>query len=269
MFHRLPHALAAVAVTGLALAACASPSAAPTATTEPTVPVAAPHWDYNEHGGAIGWGDLAGDFGTCSTGLSQSPIDLPAALPAATDSIEISTEVTEAEEADSGHASQVNVDDDGSVVHYNGLDYELLQIHAHTPSEHTIGGVATDVEFHLVHSTDDGQLLVLGVLVNIGEANAAWQGFLDTATGEDGTTSDIEVSTLLPASLQHWSYSGSLTTPPCTEDVQWIVFSTPIQVSTDQVAELVDVHGHNSRPVQSLGERAIGSGDGILTAPTD
>lgn len=98
---------------------------------------------------------------------------------------------------------------DASVIRYDGSDYELLQMHAHTPAEHTIAGVAPAAELHLVHSGDDGKPLVLSVLATLGDENPTLQPFLDAATGDDGTTAQLDIASILPASLQHWSYRAA------------------------------------------------------------
>jgi len=264
---RTPLLTAAAAIAAsLLLASC-------TVSTEPASPeiepIAAPHWSYDEHGGEDGWADLAAAFGTCAVGVEQSPIDLPAAVPEPSQVVELEAEITTATEAHSGHASQIGVDDDASMIRYDGSEYELLQMHAHSPAEHTVAGVAPAAELHLVHSGDDGELLVLGVLATLGEENPALQPFLDTATGDDGTTVQLDIASILPASVQHWSYEGSLTTPPCSESVHWLVLSTSISISAEQVATLTDVHEHNARSTRPLGDRVVDGGDIVLNASTD
>ncbi|MFB2580025.1 carbonic anhydrase [Herbiconiux sp. P15] len=277
----LPTLIAAIAV---ALAGCASSGSA--GTTADSLPSAtatltpAPHWSYGGEEGPSEWGHLGADYAGCDTGTAQSPIDLPASIPSASGQLTVTTERTEGEVVDTGHTIQLTDADDASTVTFEGDDYELAQMHFHTPSEHTVAGQPAAVEFHFVHSNDDGELLVVGVLGTEGEESATWAPFVDAlddvpaaAEGEgvdDGETAApelaVDIATLLPASLDHYAYEGSLTTPPCTEDVQWIVLSTSVQFSADQIAALAAAHEHNSRPVMPLGDREVTGGTGALQA---
>ncbi|ROP78808.1 carbonic anhydrase [Frigoribacterium sp. PhB107] len=259
-------ALAGLTASSLFLTACSSTSdeASRQTGTPPPTGRAPAHWSYEEVGGPEAWGGLSEDYDLCASGTSQSPIDLPRTVPDLSDDVSIGTRVAPVTEADTGHASQVEVGEDGSTVRAGSRDFELLQMHAHTPAEHTVDGVAPVAEMHLVHTSDDGQLLVLSVLVDEGSASEPWQTFLDTATGPDGTTSTIDVASLLPSSLQYWSYDGSLTTPPCSEGVSGVVFSEPVTLSAEQIARLDAVHDHNARPTQGLNGRVVRGGDAML-----
>lgn len=140
-------------------------------------------------------------------------------------------------------------------------NHELAQIHHHTPSEHTVDGEHADAELHLVHKDATGRLAVLGVLVKEGAANPQLQQALDAmpdqhgATASPGTTFDP--AALLPADRTTYRYSGSLTTPPCTEGVAWTVFTTPITASAAQIEALENLSGENNRPVQDRGDRTL------------
>ena len=262
-------------VAGLAVSSCTAPPTGAEPDSEPAAGRSSvagddgahddtPHWSYDGAGGPDAWADLSSDFAACSTGLAQSPIDLPATMPDLRDVVHLDVGVAEAEEADSGHAAQVDIDD-GSTVAYLGHDYDLKQIHAHTPAEHAVGGVVPAAEIHLVHADDDGDLLVLGVLVDEGAHDDAWQPFVDTAAGAEGVVADLDLPAMLPASLAHWSYDGSLTTPPCTEGVRWLVLATPLELSAEQIGALGAAHAHNSRGVQPLGDRTVVGGDATIT----
>lgn len=220
-------------------------------------------WEYTGEDGPENWAALTDDFATCGTGVQQSPIDLPAALPTAeADAVTIDLGILPAvgEVVDTGHSSQFVPEAYQSSVEFDGDTYELLQVHAHTPSEHTIDGVQAAAEFHFVHTDDDGELLVVGVLVQEGESNAQWQPFLESATGAAAPETALNLSGLLPADSGYYAYEGSLTTPPCTEGVQWVVLQTPITLSASQLEQLSGQHSHNSRPVAPLGDREITGG---------
>ncbi|NRG41066.1 carbonic anhydrase family protein [Rathayibacter sp. VKM Ac-2835] len=262
-------ALATTAACILLLAGCASSSSS----SEPAATAAAEtHWSYAGASGPVGWGALDPEFASCATGSQQSPVDLTASSTSAGADISITTSDSEGELEDTGHTVQVVDDGAGSVVSYKGSEYELVQMHVHTPSEHTIDGVAADAEFHFVHQNTAGERLVLGVLVVEGAESAAYDSFAAHAaeTAESDSDADVaidlDVAELLPSSLEHAAYEGSLTTPPCTEGVQWIVFTEPVSLSPEQLADLDSAHPHNTRPTQPLGDRAVTRGGGTLDA---
>ncbi|NQX16643.1 carbonic anhydrase [Rathayibacter sp. VKM Ac-2857] len=256
--------LAALAAAGaLLLGGCA-------ATAEPAAPAPAadPHWSYEGASGPLGWGALDPGFAGCTTGTRQSPIDLPTSTTATGVPIQVTAEPSKGELEDTGHTVQLGDEGDASLVTYDGSTFELAQMHVHTPSEHTIDGVAAAAEFHFVHQNDAGDRLVIGVLAKEGAASAAYDSFASGAAqaaeaGEDAAL-DLDVAALLPGSLDHFAYEGSLTTPPCTENVQWIVLTTPVELSAEQLDDLDSAHPGNTRPTQPLGDRSLTRGSGTL-----
>jgi len=244
-------------VAAVTLVGCAA------ATPEPTAaPVAEPaHWSYDGASGPEEWAELDSGFETCAVGTDQSPIDLPATTPAPSTSIQLSAETAHGDVFDTGHAVEFESDGEGDTLTFAGTEYSLQQMHAHVPSEHTVAGQPAAAELHLVHADAAGDLLVLGILVAEGEASDALAPFIDEAThptDEEDVTLDL--SAVLPAALEHYEYAGSLTTPPCTEDVQWVVLGTPITMSAEQIDTLEVAHSHNARPTQPLGDRTVVGG---------
>jgi carbonic anhydrase len=136
-----------------------------------------------------------------------------------------------------------------------------LQFHFHSPSEHTVGGKPYDMVAHLVHQSDDGQLGVIGVLIKKGKANAVidaiWANLPRHAGEHKQSDTQINVAELLPATHGYYNYSGSLTTPPCSEGVNWIVLQTPVEVSAEQVAAFTSLFSKSVRPVQPIHGRTI------------
>ena len=244
----------ALTVAAVTLVGCAQPGPEPRVT-----PVAEPgKWSYDGASGPASWAELDSGFETCAVGTAQSPIDLPATVPPVSTGIRLSAEAAEGDVFDSGHAVEFESDGEGATLTFAGDEYRLQQLHAHVPSEHTVNGRPAAAELHLVHTNADGGVLVLGVLVTEGQASGALAPFIEAAThlaDEEAVTMDV--SAVLPPSLQNYEYSGSLTTPPCTEDVQWVVMSTPISMSSGQIGTLADVHSHNARPTQALGDRVV------------
>lgn len=258
------------------LAACGSPSretpqasAAPAATPIPA-PAEAPHWGYDGEHGPEHWGGLAAEFALCGTGRSQSPIDIVAteastlaALSVAYGPATLAIVHQEhvADEVNTGHSIQVN---------YAGADtltvgdeqFPLVQYHFHSPSEHTVNGRHFPMEMHLVHKSGGGKLAVLGVLIDEGAANPAFEPLLANLPDEKGETVHLEhvtvdVDQLLPQVHTTYRYEGSLTTPPCSEGVKWFVMTTPIELSPEQITQFRAVLRGNNRPVQPLNGRTV------------
>jgi len=227
-----------------------SDSTADTAATEATGP-AYPAWSYEGETGPAQWADLSADYAACA-GDRQSPIDLAnATAPTPSPSLQTSYSTAPGDVFDTGHAVQVNTT--GGTLTYDDTTYELAQFHVHAPSEHTVDESSSAAEIHLVHQTGDS-LAVLGVFVEEGSAaNTALDGWIQG----DSTTISMDAGTLLPESRSFYTYRGSLTTPPCSEIVRWVVMDTPIEASAAQLETLRAQHDGNDRPVQPLGDRPL------------
>lgn len=244
-------ALAAVAV--VALAACQQTGETPATGGEGEEAKAEKAaWGYGEEDGPAKWGDLSEEYATCKTGKVQSPVDLPAADAAKT--IEVTTNYgsSSADIENSGHGIKASFGE-GFTMTSGENTYNLLQFHYHTPSENTIGGKSFPMTAHLVHADKDGNLAVLGVMFEEGEANAQVQATIDNVGGK----TDIDVAAMLPASKNVYNFKGSLTTPPCSEGVNWHVLTSPVTASKEQIAALAKIMGNNARPVQPMNDRAI------------
>lgn len=224
-------------------------------------PVGAAHWSYDGASGPDRWNALDAGNAICKTGGVQSPIDLANALRVpALPGLKTDYATTRVKIVNNGHTFQVNVDK-GSSLNIDGKRYDLLQFHFHTPSEHTIEGKTYPMELHLVHQATDKSLAVIGVMSVEGAPNAVLGRFwerLPKAAGEIDTSVSIDVKDLLPrAADDYFTYSGSLTTPPCTESVRWIVLKQPVQMSKAQILTFRSVFPNNARPIQPLGSRFI------------
>ncbi len=218
------------------------------------------HWSYQGHDGPSHWGDLDPLYELCKTGARQSPIDIiGAARNAALRPLAVDYRSTSVKVTNNGHAIQVDCDE-GSVLHVEGRDFALLQFHFHSPSEHWVDGKPFAMESHFVHQDADGNLVVIGVLMVEGRENPALAKFwdympmLERSVDTDVT---IQVSDLLPKEPRYHTYEGSLTTPPCSEDVLWFVMKTPLEVSKKQVEAFLAAIGENARPVQPRNDRVI------------
>lgn len=276
---RTLHLSAALAASALLAAGCgqgqeASAPTPPTAEDQQTSAGPAPEeasWSYEGETGPENWAELEADYATCGTGSRQSPVDLIEA--------EIPTEPIEGADAadvvydyqpatyelvDTGHTIQADTSSAGGIT-IDDKRYELLQFHAHAPSEHALDGQRTDLEVHLVHQSDDGELAVVGVLVEAGTSESslaqAWREL--PAEGETLPLTGFDASTLLPEDRTTFRYDGSLTTPPCTEGVKWLVMQETVTTESDVIRAFEDAVGESARPLQPLGDREV------VRAPSD
>lgn len=207
------------------------------------------HWSHDDPGA---WG------GTCATGREQSPVDLTGARGEDLADIEFDYGPSPVTVANTGHTIQAEYAEGGS-IEVDGTTYDLVQFHFHAPSEHTVDGRHAAAELHLVHQDADGHLAVVGVLVEEGPASDAVAPVLADAPAEEGEetepSAEVDAAGLLPDSPRTFRYDGSLTTPPCTEGVKWMVMSEPVTWSGEQLAAFTGLYGGSNRPVQPLGDR--------------
>ena len=222
----------------------------------------ATHWSYEGAGAPEAWGSLKEEFATCDSGQSQSPIDITDVSITALPDIEFDYKESPLSIMNNGHTIQVNYAK-GSSVTVDGKRYELLQFHFHSPSEHAVGGKYYDMVAHLVHRAADGQLGVIGVMFKEGRGinNAIaklWLNMPERA-GEviESDKVLINAADLLPDDMAYYNYAGSLTTPPCSEGVNWMVLATPNHVAPAQVKQFVDVFPLSTRPVQEQNTRVV------------
>ena len=221
----------------------------------------APHWTYEGETGPEHWGDLSEDWKLAKTGKRQSPIDLSDRKLSEVASLETSYSASPLHIVNNGHTVKVAYGD-GSSMTLGGEEFKLLQFHFHSPSEHTVEGRHYPLEVHLVHQSESGQLGVIGVFFEAGEENAALAGISPHAPKEAGDVQAIEgvsvnAAQLLPGDATRWTYSGSLTTPPCSENVRWTVMRTPLQASEAQLEAFATLYSRNARPVQPRNDRDL------------
>lgn len=224
----------------------------------------APHWSYEGEEGPEHWGELANEYRMCSEGQNQSPIDLSLSVHANLPELEFEYySQSVVNEINNGHTIQQNVKPGSFLkIPSRNLSVELKQFHFHSPSEHTVNGKSYAMEMHFVHVDDQGGLMVAGVFVDEGEEhpvlNKLW-AFMPHNPGETREEPiGIEETNLLPPTRDYFSYGGSLTTPPCSEGVKWVVLKTPIEASAEQIATFKDRVGlATNRPVQPHNARVV------------
>ena len=217
------------------------------------------HWSYGGEDGPKHWGDLDHAFAACSTGQQQSPVDLRGSTSAEIDDVKTFWQPQKLDILNNGHTIQVNTQA-GSFMVLDGRRFDLLQFHFHHPSEHKVHGQQFPMEVHFVHKSAEGDLGVLGVFLAEGEENPTistiWNNVAVRGGSRRGETF-IEPNSLLPQERSYFRYAGSLTTPPCSEVVNWAVMSQPITVSRRQIDAFANLYPMNARPVQSLNRRFI------------
>ena len=220
-------------------------------------------WDYQGKAGPINWGKLDPAYKACSQGHEQSPIDIRGAhLNKALQPIEFHYMAGPVTLENNGHTVLVHVNP-GSYIVAGGVRYDLQQFHFHHPGEEAVKGKLTDMNVHLVHRSADGKLAVIAVRLSEdrGDANATlatlWEHLPTTEGGSDKVTSVVNPGGLLPADRGYWTYTGSLTAPPCTEGVRWFVLEQELSISRAQLRAFAAIFKINSRPLQDTRGRRV------------
>lgn len=219
------------------------------------------HWGYDGECGADHWGDLKSEYAVCKIGVRQSPVSITLTEKSDLAAIQFHYYATPLKIINNGHTIQVNYGS-GSLVTIGNKKYNLLQFHFHNPSEHKINGVSCPMEAHFVHRGEDGKLAVVGVFMKEGKGNAfidaLWDNLPKEECKENAVTNlKINAKDLLPSNATYYNYAGSLTTPPCSEIVNWFVLKTPIEVSKAQLDEFASIFKKSARPVQPLNGRVV------------
>lgn len=222
------------------------------------------HWSYEGDRGVENWGDLHPSYLDCKLGKRQSPVDIKqesSSYLASDAGIYVNYHDEELNINNNGHTIAVNFADTNEAL-INGKKYKLKQVHFHSPSEHTIDAKSFPMEAHFVHKADDGELAVLGVMIQEGNKNSSLQKIWKNMPVEEGGHNisnkvKINATDLLPSSKDHYHYLGSLTTPPCTQIVEWYILKEPISISNKQLERFHKLYNANARPVQELNDRVI------------
>lgn len=213
------------------------------------------HWSYEGDDGPEHWGGL------CSTGKNQSPVDLQNAMTAKLAPLSFKYESLAQDVFNNGHTVQVTYAP-GSTLTVDSHQYQLKQFHFHAPSENLLNGKHFPLEAHFVHADAEGNLAVVAVFFEKGAANAALDKLGKDLPVHAGDKHDLDAkiaaAELMPKTREYYRFSGSLTTPPCSEGVNWLVLKHPVTASGQQIEQLHAAMGHdNARPVQPLNARII------------
>jgi carbonic anhydrase len=220
----------------------------------------AAHWSYEGEHAPAKWGDLDAANKVCAIGSQQSPIDIGATIKSRLPPLRINWARRADTIINNGHTIQLNFAE-GSMMTFGEANYKLLQLHFHRPSEHLIGGKNFPMEAHFVHRAESGALAVVGVLMTTGKSNPAFHRIVSTMPAEEGPAVKadprIDPHALLPARLGYYRYPGSLTTPPCSEIVEWLLLTSPIHVAEADIASFARLYPLNARPAQKDNRRYV------------
>jgi carbonic anhydrase len=218
-------------------------------------------WSYQGATGPEHWGDAKPDFATCKTGTHQSPIDIANAQKAELAPIHFDYKLSPLKIVNNGYTVQINYES-GSSITVNGAAYQLIQFHFHHPSETEIDGQKFDLELHLVHKNAEGRLAVVSVLMKSGSENAALRDlwtYLPREIGKETEKKKVQINAedFLPSNRKYYKFSGSITIPPCTENADWYVMKTPVEVSPLEINAFAKRYPNNARPLQAANGRTI------------
>ncbi len=238
-------------------------------------PSVAQEWSYEGQTAPERWGTLDPKFVMCGIGKNQSPIDIDGLIEARLETLELNYSAGAAdirnhghvrprgptEILNNGHTVQVNYAP-GSTITVDHRSFELQQFHFHSPSENRIRGRSFPLEAHLVHADKGGNLAVVAIMFADGAPNPFLSELWGKMPLKKGDTSKLQaglnVIRLLPANKDYYRLNGSLTTPPCTEGVRWLVMKSFATVSKSQVEQFAKAVGHpNNRPLQPVNARPV------------
>ncbi|MBK6973919.1 MAG: carbonic anhydrase family protein [Sterolibacteriaceae bacterium] len=218
------------------------------------------HWTYEGETGPDSWGTLKPEWKTCSTGERQSPIDIRDGIRVDQEPVRFYYKPSGFSVIDNGHTVQVRLTAGNRII-VMGREYELVQFHFHRPSEERVNGKLYEMVAHLVPKDREGRLAVVAVLLDKGPDNPIiqqlWNHLPLERNVEVPASSALDVEALLPQDRSYFSYMGSLTTPPCSEGVLWMVMREPVAVSAEQVAAFARLYSNNARPIQQAAGRVI------------
>ena len=264
---RLPILTITLAAIAAAATGCKTTESKSTVNARPA------HWGYEGEDDPSHWGSLNPAYIACDRGTTQSPIDITKTSAGSAGAWKLNYKATSLRIAhhehvidivDNGHTIQVTADE-GSTLQTAKNTYQLKQFHFHTPSEHTINGKHFPMEVHFVHQSADGNFAVVSAMFTEGSANdnlAKLIANFPKAKGDElhFPNTQIDLNLHLPANAAAYTYMGSFTTPPCTENVEWLVFRDPISASKAQLDAFAGRLHHNNRPLQPLNNRTVGTG---------
>ncbi|HHB91709.1 MAG TPA: carbonic anhydrase family protein [Thioploca sp.] len=222
------------------------------------------HWSYTDNTGPTHWGSLSTEYITCDSGQQQSPIDITNSIKTDLPKLQFNYQQFPLTIINNGHTIAIKTKNVAGSLTVGDQSYKIIGFHSHSPSEGAINGKHADMVMHLVHKSDAGKIAVVAVYFNKGEANPLITTLWDMIPKkinevEHHSDIQIDITKMLPADTNYYTYDGSFTTPPCTEGVKWIVLKQAMTISTAQLEQYKKLYSNNVRPLQPLNGRKISS----------
>ncbi len=219
------------------------------------------HWSYEGKTGPTHWASLSEENALCGTGTQQSPIDITESTTSDLAPLTFNYSPIPLSIENNGHTIKVGADTAG-LLKIGDDEYQLLQFHSHSPSEGAINGERADMVVHMVHKNTKDQLAVVAVFFKVGETanpviDALWKVTPKTAGKAQQHETQIDIKQLLPDDLNYYTFDGSLTTPPCSEGVRWVILKQTVSISAEQLTQYQTLYPHNARPLQALNDRKV------------
>ncbi len=229
-----------------------------TAPPPPKVPAA---WSYEGKNGAAQWDKLDTDYAICGSGRLQSPVDVHNTIRADLPLIRFGWLTVPLAITDTGHTLRVDATGGGRII-AEGEEFELQYFTFHLPAEEMINGKRAAMGVHFVHQAKSGKIAIIAVPLQEGKENRLIRTLWNAVPLEQGKTVSqpnvkIDPGELIPLKREYYTYVGSLTTPPCTEGVLWLIMKQPVTLSKEQIADFAKIHRNNARPVQQANGRVI------------
>ncbi len=218
-------------------------------------------WGYSGAGAPENWASISTDYSMCSEGTKQSPVDITGYQKGDAPPLSFSFRRDAVEVVNDGKALSINYTK-GNRLGLSERTYQLTSVRTHTPSEHTIDGQSFALELQLFHEQTFGDLAIVSFLYTLGDPDPVIQNIIDAAPDESGQSITeglvLNAADYAPEDLGYYKYEGSLTTPPCTEPVDWFIMLEQGSVSQEQIDQVAALTGGgNNRPLQPLGDRSI------------
>lgn len=216
-------------------------------------------WGYRGECSPKKWHKLSTNYGLCQKGHKQSPINIGTDTLAISHTLEVNYKKSHEYLINNGHTVEM-LYDNGSSITFDYKIYDLVQFHFHTPSEHHLKDTTFPAEMHFVHRSPEGEHLVIGLLLKSGKFNKVIQTVIEKApneVGENEAMEQINIGDIYPEDSHFYFYEGSFTTPPCTENVKWLIHRKHAEASASQLSKLFIKEGINARPIQKIYERQV------------
>lgn len=215
-----------------------------------------PAWSYDgDNNGQEMWGMLSQEYAACELGTQQSPVHIAHTKIATNPDVMVHYKSSEGKLEFKNHTVVITLKGNNTVI-VGDISYHLKEIRFHTPSEHTVIKAFYPLEIQLSHQSTDGKQLILAVFADTTAHHDALDVIVDQINNA-ALNITLDPSRLLPASRGYYTYTGSLTTPPCTEGVQWLLFKNPIEISDEQFKTIAKKIGRNARLTQPIYMRTI------------